>query len=68
MARRRAFATLAPMEVRNQSLTLCALALRANREAVCPGAECSLWENGGCALERLTAAGELDGDSGPAEA
>jgi hypothetical protein len=38
---------------------LCALALRAGREELCPGDECPLWENGSCALERLTADGEL---------
>jgi hypothetical protein len=50
------------MDVAAQTTGLCVLALRAGREEVCPGAECPLWEDGGCALERLTADGELYGD------
>jgi hypothetical protein len=33
----------------------CELAARAGRFEACPGAECPLWENGGCSLERLLA-------------
>jgi hypothetical protein len=51
------------MDVREQTARLCALALRADREEVCPGAECPLWEDGDCALERMTADGESGVDS-----
>ena len=53
------------MDVSEQTSSLCALALRADREEVCPGAECPLWENGGCALERLAAEDELYVDAWP---
>jgi hypothetical protein len=47
------------MHLAEQTQPLCALTLRADREEVCPGEECPLWEDGGCALERMTADGEL---------
>jgi hypothetical protein len=53
------------MDVAEQSQPLCALALRADRRERCPGAECPLWENGDCALERLAAEGELYVDAWP---
>lgn len=53
------------IDVAAQTKRLCLLALRAGREEVCPGEECPLWENGGCALERLSANGELDVDEWP---
>jgi hypothetical protein len=46
---------------------LCALALRAGREEVCPGEDCPLWEDGGCALELLTRDGELYADEWSAD-
>lgn len=62
MASPRAFREPVGMDVAAQTTGLCVLALRAGREEVCPGEECPLWEDGGCALERLTADGELYGD------
>jgi hypothetical protein len=53
------------MDVVDPAGRLCALALLAGREEVCPGEACPLWENGGCALERLTAEGELYVDAWP---
>jgi hypothetical protein len=55
------------MDVAEQSQLLCLLALRAGRREVCPGEECPLWEEGGCALERLSADGELYVDEWPDE-
>jgi hypothetical protein len=55
------------MEVAEQTRRLCALALRAGRDEPCPGAECPLWENGECALERMSADGELYIDGWPDE-
>jgi hypothetical protein len=57
----------AAMDVAEQARPLCALALRADRRELCPGAECPLWENGECALERLSAEGELYIDGWPEE-
>jgi hypothetical protein len=56
------------MDVAAQDTPLCALALRAGRAEVCPGADCPLWEDDGCALERLSADGELYDDERPEEA
>ena len=53
------------MDVVDPAGRLCALALLAGREGVCPGKAGPLWENGGCALERLTAEGELYVDAWP---
>jgi hypothetical protein len=50
------------MDVVAQDRSLCALALRAGRKELCPAEECPLWEDDGCALERLSADGELYGD------
>jgi hypothetical protein len=50
------------MDVAAQTERPCVLALRAGREEVCPGSECPLWEEGGCALERMGADGELVDD------
>jgi hypothetical protein len=47
------------MDVAEQSERLCVLALRAGRRDLCPGDACPLWEDGGCALERMSADGEL---------
>ena len=55
------------MDVAEQTEHLCLLALRAGREEICPGGECPLWEEGGCALERLSADGELYVDASPDE-
>jgi hypothetical protein len=53
------------MDVVDPAGRLCALALLAGREEVCPGEACPLWEDGGCALERLAAEGELYVDAWP---
>jgi hypothetical protein len=58
----------AVMDVVAQDRSLCALALRAGRKELCPGEECPLWEDDGCALERLSADDELYGDEWPDEA
>jgi hypothetical protein len=50
------------MDVAAQTDRPCLLALRAGREEACSRADCPLWEDGGCALERLVAEGELDVD------
>jgi hypothetical protein len=50
------------MDVAAQTERLCLLALWAGREEICAGAECPLWENGSCALERIGADGELVDD------
>jgi hypothetical protein len=55
------------MDVAEQTARLCVLALRAEREELCPGKECPLWEDGACALERMTAEGELYVDAWPDE-
>lgn len=47
------------MDVAQQTEKLCLLALQAGRREVCPGEECPLWEEGGCAVERMIAEGEL---------
>lgn len=60
-----AFREAAAMELAEQTQRLCALAFRAGREEPCPGAECPLWENEECALERLSADGELHDDAWP---
>jgi len=46
------------------SKKVCLLALQAGRREVCPGEECPLWEDGGCAVERMIEEGELYNDSG----
>jgi hypothetical protein len=51
------------MQVDEQTEQLCGLALMAGREELCPGAECPLWDDGSCALEHLTADGELSVDT-----
>jgi hypothetical protein len=53
------------MEVAEQTEHLCQLALQAGRRDVCPGEQCPLWEDGGCAVERLIAEGELYEDKWP---
>jgi hypothetical protein len=55
------------MDVAEQTERICALALRAGRRELCTGEECPLWESGDCALERLSAAGELYVDGWPDE-
>jgi hypothetical protein len=55
------------MDVAEQTERICALALWAGREEVCPGHECPLWEGGVCALERMSAQGELYADAWPDE-
>jgi hypothetical protein len=55
----------AGMDVVDPAGRLCALALLGGREEVCPDEACPLWEDGGCALERLTAEGELYADAWP---
>ena len=53
------------MDVVEKSAPLCALALRADRRELCPGAECPLWEDDHCALERLTVEDVLYVDAWP---
>jgi hypothetical protein len=53
------------MDVVDAAGRLCALALLADREEVCPGEACPLWEDRGCAVERLAAEGELYVDAWP---
>lgn len=53
------------MDVADQTGALCVLALRAGREETCAGEVCPLWEQGACALERMTADPELFVDRWP---
>ena len=58
----------AAVDVAEQPHKLCLLALQAGRREVCPGRECPLWEEGGCAVERMIAEGDLYTDDFPEEA
>jgi hypothetical protein len=62
---RRRFDDASTMDIAEEVQPLCLLALRADRREFCPGAECPLFENGECALERLSAQGELYIDAWP---